>query len=104
MKIRATAALAATTLLLLSSRVSAVDPSDTRLLAQPAVSATQIAFIYDADLWVAARDGSQARRLTTAPGVESDPAFSPALNPSLAVIWTIISGGGFRTAIISFSP
>jgi tricorn protease len=60
------------------SRLGA-DPSvtDTRLLAQPAVSATHIAFTYANDLWVANRDGSNVRRLTTDDGVESNPAFSP---------------------------
>ncbi len=51
--------------------------TDTRLLAEPAVSATHIAFAYDGDLWVARRDGSQARRVTTHDGTESDPRFSP---------------------------
>jgi len=61
----------------LSGVSHAIDAEDTRMLAQPAISASHIAFIYDADLWVAGRDGSGARRLTTAPGVESRPAFSP---------------------------
>ena len=33
-------------------------PAGTRMLSQPAVSATHIAFSYDRDLWVADRDGS----------------------------------------------
>ena len=55
----------------------AIDPTDTRMLAQPAVSATHIAFIYAEDLWVANKDGSQPRRLTVDEGVELVPFFSP---------------------------
>lgn len=51
--------------------------SATRLMTQPAISEKHIAFIYADDLWVAARDGSQARRLTINPGKESYPIFSP---------------------------
>jgi tricorn protease len=54
-----------------------VDVTDTRLLAQPATSATHVAFVYAGDLWVARHDGSDVRRLTTDDGVESNPAFSP---------------------------
>nr|PZR36592.1 MAG: peptidase S41 [Azospira oryzae] len=55
----------------------AIDPKDTRLLSQPSVSATHIAFIYAEDLWVANADGSQPRRLTVDEGIESNPYFSP---------------------------
>jgi tricorn protease len=56
---------------------AAVDLHDTLLLTQPAVSQTHIAFIYDEDVWIADRDGSHSRRLTTAPGPEARPRFSP---------------------------
>ncbi|HEX9729502.1 MAG TPA: PDZ domain-containing protein [Gemmatimonadales bacterium] len=49
----------------------------TRLLRQPTLSATQVAFAYGGDLWVADRSGGTARRLTSTPAVESDPHFSP---------------------------
>jgi tricorn protease len=55
----------------------AVDIHDTRMLSQPAISKTNIAFVYAGDLWVADRDGKNVRRLTTDQGVESNPAFSP---------------------------
>jgi tricorn protease len=54
------------------------DIHDTRLLAQPAVSASHIAFIYADDLWVADLDGKNVRRLTSDIGVESHPVFSPS--------------------------
>lgn len=48
-----------------------------KLMSQPAISADHIAFIYAEDLWVAARDGSQPRRLTVDAGVEAAPKISP---------------------------
>ncbi|MEZ5072398.1 MAG: PDZ domain-containing protein [Bacteroidales bacterium] len=54
-----------------------VNPDDTRMLAQPALSADHIAFVYANDLWVANRDGSDPRRLTVDEGRESWPVFSP---------------------------
>src|SRR3569833_3134498 len=60
-----------------SNTVYGIDPKDTRLLSQPAISADHIAFIYAEDLWVANPDGSQPRRLTVSEGIESSPAFSP---------------------------
>src|SRR5262249_58902747 len=53
------------------------DTTDTRLLSQPAVSKTHVAFIYAEDLWVADLDGKNPRRLTSDLGVESNPVFSP---------------------------
>ena len=50
---------------------------DTRLLAQPAVSATHVAFLHAGDLWSARLDGSDVRRLMTSEGPVSNPAFSP---------------------------
>ena len=60
-----------------TASVFAVDNTDTRLLWQPAISKSHIAFIYAEDLWVANRDGSQPRRLTISEGQESNPVFSP---------------------------
>src|SRR4029079_15927152 len=48
-----------------------------RLLRHPTVSRDSVAFEYAGDLWVVARNGGQARRLTSTPGVEIDPRFSP---------------------------
>lgn len=55
----------------------AIDPLDTRMLTQPAISANHIAFVYAEDLWVANIDGSNPRRLTIDEGLESNPVFSP---------------------------
>jgi tricorn protease len=68
---------AALTALILAASLHAVDIHDTRLLTQPAVSADRIAFAYANDLWVANVDGSGVRRLTSHPGIEGNPRFSP---------------------------
>jgi tricorn protease len=53
------------------------DPNDTRLLRQPAVSRDHIAFVYADDLFICDLNGQNVRRLTSDPGVESNPVFSP---------------------------
>src|SRR6185295_1458350 len=64
--------------LLLCLPVSAtVTAQGTRLLRHPTVSRDSVAFEYAGDLWVVARNGGQARRLTSTQGVELDPYFSP---------------------------
>ncbi|HEY0156690.1 MAG TPA: PDZ domain-containing protein [Thermoanaerobaculia bacterium] len=55
----------------------AVDTTDTRLLSDPALSPSKIAFSYANDVWVANRDGSGVQRLTSHAGVETSPRFSP---------------------------
>lgn len=50
---------------------------ETRLLRQPTISANHIAFVYAGDVWAAESDGKNPRRLTTHPGTESNPYFSP---------------------------
>ena len=64
-----------------TSPAARVDTVDTKLLTQPAVSATHLAFIYAGDLFVAdfmgSGDPANVRRLTADDGVESNPVFSP---------------------------
>lgn len=43
----------------------------------PAMHGARLAFSYDNDLWLVAAEGGTARRLTRAPGTESNPRFSP---------------------------
>ena len=50
---------------------------DARLLRQPDVSATEIAFVYGGDIWIVDKDGGVANRLSTPKGEESFPRFSP---------------------------
>lgn len=65
----------ALTLILVAS--AAASAQGTRLLRQPTVSRDLVAFEYGGDLWVVSRNSGQARRLTSTPGVEADPHFSP---------------------------
>jgi len=69
--------LLATLLLGAAGTINAIDTSDTRMLSQPAVSKSHIAFIYAEDLWVMNSDGSNPRRLTVDEGIEGEPCFSP---------------------------
>jgi len=51
--------------------------AQTRLLRFPDISGDRIAFCYAGDLWTAPSDGGTAARLTTHPGLELFPRFSP---------------------------
>lgn len=62
---------------LIAAAASALDVHDTRLLAQPAVSARHVAFVYVGDIWIVGVEGGTARRLTSHSGEESRPRFSP---------------------------
>ena len=61
--------------LALAPEVSGQKP--TRLLRQPTISATHIAFAHANDIWIVGRDGGAARRVTTFQGQETDPHLSP---------------------------
>src|SRR3954470_16913558 len=50
---------------------------DARMFRQPSVSKDQIAFVYAGDIWLVPRKGGTAMRLTSSPGEESFPRFSP---------------------------
>lgn len=64
--------------LLLSLSVCLAQPQPGPMpLQSPAVSRTQIAFVYAGSVWLVERAGGDARRLTNAPGDENAPAFSP---------------------------
>ena len=72
------ALLAALLVAILSPRLAAQDaPGPTRLLHQPDVSATSVAFAYGGDIWIVSREGGEARRITSSPTVDADPHFSP---------------------------
>ena len=50
---------------------------ETRLLRNPAISKSHITFVYANDIWIAKLNGGEARRLTSFPGTETSPHFSP---------------------------
>jgi tricorn protease len=51
--------------------------AQTRLLRQPTVSSSQVAFAYANNIWIASREGGDARRLTSFQGLTANPKFSP---------------------------
>lgn len=61
---------------LLSSSLASAQV-DARMFRYPAVSATQIAFVYAGDIWVVPKQGGVAARLSSPPGEEMFPRFSP---------------------------
>ncbi len=60
-----------------SGATAAAPDAGTRLLRYPDVSRTHIAFAYAGDVYVVARDGGTATRLTSHAGLELYPKFSP---------------------------
>ncbi|MBZ5858393.1 S41 family peptidase [Flavihumibacter profundi] len=63
--------------LLLFSSSQFIQAQETRLLRQPDISGQKIVFAYAGDLWTVNKQGGTAQRLTSFPGVESNPKFSP---------------------------
>ncbi len=64
-------------LFLLAPTVVRTAPPETRLLRQPDISKDAVVFVYAEDLWIVSRAGGEARRLTSHPGDELYPKFSP---------------------------
>jgi tricorn protease len=56
---------------------AASEESGPYLFRNPSISRTEVVFEYGGDLWIAPRSGGPARRLTSGPGAESNPVFSP---------------------------
>jgi tricorn protease len=76
--------LAVTTLTWLPLAGGAAEPPaavagamDARMFRYPDVSATQIAFVYAGDIWIAPKSGGTALRLSSPRGEETFPRFSP---------------------------
>ncbi len=60
-----------------SSAADQVPSGPTRLLRFADISKDKVVFAYAGDLWIASREGGAARRLTSHPGDELYPKFSP---------------------------
>ncbi len=73
---RLTAAMILTLVLIGTARSPAVEPH-AGMLRYPDVSATHIAFRYADDIWLVPKDGGVAEPLSSPPGGESFPRFSP---------------------------
>ena len=78
-QVKIQAMLALSSLLFLSStHQSGFDPGPNPMLMQhPTINRTTIVFEYAGDLWSVPRSGGDATRLTSAPGIEGNPYFSP---------------------------
>lgn len=80
---------------------------DTRLLRQPSLGATLLAFVYGGDIWVVDKNGGEARRITSTAAVESDPHFSPdghwiaftSNRPGVAAVYIVPAEGGIPTRL-----
>ena len=66
-------AFAASAAALLAATASA----DTKLLRFPDIHGNEVVFSYGGDIWIASTEGGGARRVTSHPGVEVFPKFSP---------------------------
>jgi tricorn protease len=69
--------LALVCLFLLGSVSTARAQVDARMLQNPDVSQTHIVFSYAGDLWIVAKEGGSAQKLSSPPGQELFPSFSP---------------------------
>lgn len=80
---------------------------ETRLLRQPTISNTHIAFCYGSDIWVADLNGTNVLRLSSTPAVESNPHFSPdgkliaftSNRSGIASVYTVPVDGGDATRL-----
>ncbi len=79
-----------TSLAALAVATSGLACAETLLLRDPAISEQSLAFVYAGDLWIANRDGSAPRRLTTHMADETGPVFSP---DGLTLAYTASYGG-----------
>ena len=64
-------------LLLSVSTVVAQEATEGRLMRFPDVYKDKVVFSYGGDLWLASTSGGEARRITSHPGLELFPKFSP---------------------------
>ncbi len=62
---------------LVAAKAAPPETQLTHLMRQPDISKDNVVFSYAGDLWIVARSGGQARQLTSHPGDELFPKFSP---------------------------
>ena len=64
-------------ILLAAAPARTADSGTTWLFQKPALSRTDIVFVFAGDLWTVPRAGGEAKRLTSSPGLETNPDSSP---------------------------
>jgi tricorn protease len=100
--VRAVRALAALVALLLlpplAARAQQPSPGEARLLRFPDIHGNRIAFVYAGDIWLVDAGGGEARRLTSGPGLELFPKFSP---DGRSIAFTGEYGGNRQVYVIS---
>jgi tricorn protease len=69
--------LAAAGLACMLTSARAQQMAEGRLLRFPDICKDEVAFSYGGDLWLVSKSGGTARRITTSPGLELFPKFSP---------------------------
>ena len=91
--------------IILTAFISQAQTSGPFIIFRLTVNQTQIAFGYAGDIWTVERAGGEARRLTTDPGEESFPVYSPdgaqlAFSRQVGGVWKVFvmpsSGGEAR--------
>ena len=86
--------------ILLAAPARAQQMPEGRLLRFPDISRNQIVFSYGGDLWLASTTGGVARRITTSPGLELFPKFSP---DGKWIAFTAQYDGNFNVYVMSSS-
>lgn len=103
--------LLAALLLACASVLCPAQGSGPMLFSRLTVNQSHIAFSYAGDIWIVERAGGEARRLTTQPGEENFPAFSPdgsqlAFSRQVGGNWDVyvmpVSGGEAKR--LTFDP
>lgn len=57
--------------------VNKITAQETRLLRQPSINETNIAFTYGSDIWISDINGDNTQRITSTQAIESNPVLSP---------------------------
>src|SRR2546429_2258205 len=81
------------------------------LFSRLTVNRTHIAFSYAGDIWIVERSGGEARKLTSHPGEENFPVFSPdgsqiAFSRQVGGNWDVyvMSANGGEARRLTFDP
>lgn len=85
-------------LAILTLTIPSISAQGTRLLRQPSVNESHVAFTYARDIWLSELDGSDVVRITSTPAIESNPALSP---DGSKIAFTSNRSGTFAVYVVS---